>query len=80
MVSFKDGGGEWLPVASEVWVNGGETALAVGYDGEAYLTDLAPSNTVKIKKPDGSSCTASFDFAPDPNKQVRIPRVLCTST
>ncbi len=80
VVSFRDGRGEWLPVASEVSLNGGETAFVVGYDGEAYLTGLAPSNTVHIKKPDGSSCTGSFDFTPDANKQVRIPGVVCTST
>ena len=80
MVSFKDGKGEWLPVGSEVSVNGGETSFAIGYDGETYLTGLSPSNTALIKKPDGSSCSASFDFAPDANGQVRIPGVVCTST
>ena len=80
MVSFKDGKGEWLPVGSEVFVNGGETTFAIGYDGEAYLTGLSPSNTVQVKKPDGLSCNASFDFVPDANGQVRIPGVVCTST
>ncbi len=80
MVSFKDGGGEWLAVGSEVWVNGGETPFAIGYDGETYLTGLSPSNTVLIKKPDGSPCNASFDFAPDANGQVRIPGVVCSAT
>jgi outer membrane usher protein len=61
-------------------VNGGETAFAIGYDGEAYLTGLSPSNTVQIRKPDGLSCNASFDFAPDANGQVRIPGVVCLST
>ena len=79
MVSFKDGKGEWLPVGTEVWVNGGETAFAIGYDGETYLTGLSPSNTVLIKKPDGSSCNASFDFASDANGQVRVPGVICSS-
>ena len=58
----------------------GETAFAIGYDGEAYLTGLSPSNTVQIKKPDGLSCDASFDFAPDANGQVRVPGVVCLST
>ena len=80
MASFKDGKGEWLPVGSDVWVNGGETSFAIGYDGETYLTGLSPSNTALIKKPDGSSCNASFEFAPDANGQVRIPGVVCLST
>ena len=80
MASFKDGKGEWLPVGSEVFVNGGETAFPIGYDGEAYLTGLSPSNTVQIRKPDGLSCNASFDFAPGANGLVRIPGVVCLST
>ena len=35
---------------------------------------------MQIKKPDGSSCNASFAFAPDANGQVRIPDVVCTSS
>ena len=37
VVSFKDDKGEYLPVGSEVWVNGGGTSFAVGYDGETYF-------------------------------------------
>ncbi len=80
MVSFKDGKGEWFPVGSEVWVNGGETSFAIGYDGETYLTGLSPSNSVLIKKPDGSPCSTTFEFAPDATGQVRIPGVVCLST
>ena len=80
MVSFKDGKGDWLPAGSEVWVNGGETSFSIGYDGETYLTGLAATNTVQIKDPHGSECTASFDFIPDPNGQVQIPGVVCTSS
>ena len=74
MVSFKDGKGEWLPVGSEVWVNGGETSFAIGYDGETYLTGLAATNTVLIKKPDGSSCNASFELRPRPKRPGPHPR------
>ena len=79
MVSFKNGRGDWLPVGSEAFVNGNETAFAIGYDGETYLTGLAPSNTVLIKKPDGSQCKASFAFAPGASGQVRIEGVVCAA-
>ncbi len=79
MVSFKDDKGNWLPAGSEVWVNGGETSFSVGYDGETYLTGLAPTNTVQIKDPKGTPCTASFEFTPNPNGQVQISGVVCTS-
>ena len=78
-ITFKDGKGEWLPPGSEVWVNGGETAFAVGYDGETYLTGLAATNTVLIKKPDGTPCNTSFEFTPNPEAQVRIPGIVCAA-
>ena len=77
VVTFKDDKGEYLPASSEVWVNGGETAFAVGYDGETYLTGLTATNTVSAKKPNGTPCSAAFDFTPNPSGQVRIPDVLC---
>ena len=80
MVSFKDGKGEWLPAGSEAWVNGDETSFSVGYDGETYLTGLSVTNTVLIKDPHGSECTASFDFTRNPSGQVQIPGVVCVSS
>ncbi|MGO9474958.1 MAG: fimbria/pilus outer membrane usher protein [Rhodomicrobium sp.] len=79
VVSFKDDKGEYLPVGSEVWVNGGGTSFAVGYDGETYLTGLAATNTVTAKKPNGTPCNATFDFTPNHSGQVRIPDILCRS-
>ena len=35
---------------------------------------------MEVEGRDGSSCNASFDFAPDANGQVRIPGVVCTSS
>ncbi len=79
MVSFKDGKGEWLPVGSEVWVNGGGASFPIGYDGEAYLTGLGAANTALVKKPDGTPCNASFAFAPNGQAQVRIEGVVCAA-
>ena len=88
MVSFKDDKDNWLPAGSEAWVNGSETSFSVGYDGETYLTGLIATNTILIKKPDGTPCNASFEFTPDPRnpgghpwcesaRQRRRPRPLC---
>ena len=79
IVSFKDHKGDWLPAGSEAFVNGSGTAFAIGYDGETYLTGLELSNAVLIKKPDGTRCSASFGFAPDAGRQVRIEGVACTA-
>ncbi len=80
MVTFKDEKGQWLPVGSEVWVNGGQIAFTVGYDGETYLTGLNATNTVSIKTPGGAPYTASFEFTPNPKAQVSIPGVVCAAT
>lgn len=77
LVSFRDEKGTFLPAGSEVWVNGDAAPLAIGYDGEAYLTGLSPSNSARIKKPNGAPCEARFDFVPSDESQVRISDVLC---
>jgi outer membrane usher protein len=77
VVTFKDDVGQYLPAGSEVWVNGNATSFGVGYDGETYLTGLALTNTVKAKKPNGTPCSATFEFTPNPKGQVRISDVVC---
>ncbi|MGO9171613.1 MAG: fimbria/pilus outer membrane usher protein [Rhodomicrobium sp.] len=74
---FKDEKGAVIPTSSEVWVNGAPTSSVIGYDGEAYLTNLAPSNTALVKRPDGTSCNASFAFSPQQGAQARIDDVVC---
>ena len=79
LVSFKDEKGEFLPAGSEIWVNESSTPFSIGYDGEAYLQGLSPSNIALIKYPDGKPCNAEFDFKPDPNGQVRLADIVCKS-
>ena len=68
--------GNFLPVGSIGKSDGGEE-FVVGYDGQAFLTQLAPHNTVTITTSAGQ-CTAAFDYAPSPDEQVLIsPSVTC---
>jgi outer membrane usher protein len=55
----------------------GSSEFIVGYDGEAYLTDLAPTNEVTIDLTGGSQCQARFDFGNRHGEQQRISGVLC---
>jgi outer membrane usher protein len=55
---------------------GNEEAFVVGYDGRTYLRGLGPSNTVVVELPEGE-CRASFDYAPDPGRQVVVGPVQC---
>lgn len=49
----------------------------VGYDGEAYLTGLGPTNSVVIERDDGTQCEARFDFHKIAGEQQRISGVPC---
>ena len=49
----------------------------VGYDGEAYLTDLAAMNVVTIELADGGQCRAEFNFHEAPGEQQLISGVIC---
>lgn len=74
---FKDEKGQTIPPGSEVWVNGAPDAFVIGYDGETYLTNLAPANTALVKLPDGASCNTAFAFARQEGMQNHIGDVTC---
>jgi outer membrane usher protein len=54
---------------------GGEE-FVVGYDGQAYLKGLGPSNTIVVDTGQGE-CRASFPFAAQPGQQVTIGPMIC---
>lgn len=51
--------------------------FVVGYDGEAYITGLAATNTVTIDLADGTQCRAGFEFSKRPGEQQLISGVSC---
>jgi outer membrane usher protein len=55
---------------------GQDEPFIVGYDGRTYLRRLEPSNTVIIELPEGE-CRASFDYAPEPGRQVTVGPIKC---
>ena len=55
----------------------GEKEFIVGYNGEAYLTDLAARNAVIIDLPDGAKCQAQFNFRKIADEQQLISEVPC---
>lgn len=57
-------------------VEGSNEKFVVGYDGRAYVTGLAASNTARVSF-GLSECRASFDYAPSQNSQVVIGPVVC---
>jgi len=67
--------GSFVPAGSAGRIAGGD-AFVVGYDGQAFLKDLAPANRVTIDLGAGT-CAAAFDFTPRRGEQVRIGPVAC---
>jgi outer membrane usher protein len=75
LVIFKDVKGEPLAAGSMGQIEGGES-FVVGYDGQAYIKNLAAENKTTITMLSGE-CRASFAYTPRPNEQVVISPVVC---
>jgi outer membrane usher protein len=77
IVTLVGADGKLLPVGAYVTVDGTSQTAVVGYDGQVYLTGLAPQNRLTVEREDETKCTASFDYRPIPGSQVRIGPVTC---
>ncbi len=63
LLRLQDSNGHPLPLGSVVKVEGAEDA-PVGYDGEAYVTGLKPTNRVSIRLPNETRCSVQFHYMP----------------
>lgn len=63
LVALHDKTGNFVPVGSEVVVNGRKSEFVVGYDGEVWLEKLRRQNRIEVI---GAAlrCTARFDLPP----------------
>jgi outer membrane usher protein len=81
LLRLVDGAGMALPVGSIARLR--ETPLghevAVGYDGEVFITGLAVRNTLVVTLPDGGGCRAVFGYAPVAGELPRIGPVPCVA-
>ena len=77
-IALVDDKGAPLPAGSQVERPGGGTAT-VGYDGRAYLAELAAHNALVVHT-EGRTCVASFDL-PQERRRVRamVGPVSCVS-
>lgn len=69
-VILHDEQGEDIPVGSQVWQGGGSPA-PVGYDGLAFLENLADVNALRVTKPDGSRCYATLTLTQNPERKLQ---------
>jgi outer membrane usher protein len=69
LLRLVDENGAAVPAGSTATLQGTGVVSPVGYDGEAYILDLNPTNVVDVVLPDGSRCSARFDY-------LRIPGII----
>jgi outer membrane usher protein len=75
LVTFVKLDGSFVPVGAGGRISGG-SEFVVGYDGQAFIRNLASVNDAEIEFA-GGQCHASFPFAPKPGEQVQISPVQC---
>ena len=75
LVTFVLPGGGFVPAGSVGRMDGGAEFI-VGYDGQAFIKGLQPSNRAAIDLGD-ALCAAHFAFHERPGEQVRIGPVAC---
>ncbi|MFN4142413.1 fimbria/pilus outer membrane usher protein [Aestuariivirga sp.] len=76
LLVLRDGSGQHVQPGSLARLNGSDAESHVGYDGQLWLEGLAAENTITVQN-GGTTCTASFSYAPDPGNQVIIDPVEC---
>lgn len=77
IVTLRDESGEFLELGSSGKLASNSESFVVGYDGQAYITDLTARNSVVIDQPTRGRCQASFAFRPIEGEQVTIPDAMC---
>jgi outer membrane usher protein len=75
VVVFKGADGKYIEVGSKGKTGSGEDFI-VGYDGRAYIRQLAARNSVMIDL-GSKDCKAEFPFSKKANTQVQIDDVVC---
>jgi len=75
VVVFNGADGKPLPAGARGQLEGGES-FTVGYDGRAYIKNLAAENKVTVTMVD-RECHASFNYEARPNEQVVVSGVTC---
>jgi outer membrane usher protein len=75
LVVFTQPDGNYVAVGSSGKSEKGEEFI-VGYDGQAFIKNLAPHNAVEIETSKGI-CRAQFSYLPRTGEQVLISPVVC---
>ena len=77
LVTFVGADGLPLPVGSVIELGQTSDTYIVGYDGQAYLSNLSPNNIASVTEPDGTRCRATFPYRRVAGTQVLIAAAPC---
>lgn len=72
-----DEAGVPLPISTTVTLRATGAIVPVGYDGNAYVQDLAPHNDVQVERADGRRCSVAFEYKPVPGEIPTIGPLVC---
>ena len=77
LLKLVDEAGVDLPLGSTATLKSTGVMVPVGYDGEAYVEDLAAHNELTLERPDGRHCSVEFDYRPIPGDVPTIGPLRC---
>jgi outer membrane usher protein len=80
LLRLVDESGRPLPVGSAAALAATGAAVPVGYDGEAYVEDLGPNNTLTVERPDERRCVVHFGYTPKPGEIPTLGPLVCRET
>jgi outer membrane usher protein len=66
-----------LPVGSSARLKATGVTVPVGYDGEAYVEDLSPTNELAVELPDDRHCAVVFEYHPVPGEIPTLGPLRC---
>jgi outer membrane usher protein len=72
-----DDGGVPIAVGGEATLAASGLTVPVGYDGQAFVKGLSGHNRVTVRRTDGRTCIADFDFQPQPRVLPSIGPLRC---
>ena len=77
LLVLQDEAGHPIPVGATARLQQTGVAAPVGYDGEAFIEDLAPQNRLDVQLPDGSGCVVQFPFTPVKGDIPKVGPLTC---
>lgn len=78
LLQLVDAAGLPLPVGTVLKLRLTGVVVPVGYDGDAYVEDLAAHNDMDAELPDGHRCTIAFNYQPTPGDIPVVGPLPCT--